>query len=181
MDADTGEHWSYAGWSIIIIYSSPETAGHQLYLYDTFVWAQVDDNFDWDGDGEPGGSIGGFVIPEPSEDLEEYPNAATLTCFVAEGDDWMNGDQLVFNEEPLSDGFSSNDVWNSKSIGMTKDGMDIDTFYVTWASGLLEPGDNTAQLDMPNPTENWNLIYIILSLRSETVTGGTVHYVIHGG
>ena len=59
------------------------------------------------------------------------------------------------------------------------DGMDIDTFYVTWASGLLEPGASTAQLDMPTDTDNWNLIYIILSLRSETVTGGTTHYVIH--
>ena len=65
-------------------------------------------------------------------------------------------------------------------MGMSEDGVDIDTFYVTWASGLLDPGDSTAQLDMPTTTDNWNLIYIILSLRSETVTGGTTPYVIHG-
>jgi len=31
---------------------------------------------------------------------------------------------------------------------MEEDGVDIDTFYVTWASGLLEAGATTAQLDM---------------------------------
>ncbi len=177
VDADTDEHWSYAGWSIIIIYSSPATAGHQLYLYDDFIWAQVSSNFDWDDDGEPGGTITGFIVPEP---IGGEVNAASLTCFVAEGDDWRNGDQLVFNDTALSDGFDPNDVWNSQSVGMTEDGMDIDTFDITWASNLLEPGDTTVQLDMPNPGDNWNLIYIILSLRSKTSIGGTSHYVVRG-
>ena len=179
VDADTGEHWSYAGWSLIIFYSSPETAGHQLYLYDTFAFNGGNENLDFDGDGEPGGTITGFVIPEPIEGEE---NAATLTCFVGEGDDCWTGDSLVFNGTYLSDGDGSlTNVWDSQSLGMSEDGVDIDTFYVTWASGLLDPGDSTAQLDMNSDTDNWNLIYIILSLRSETVTGGTVHYVIRGG
>ncbi len=178
IDGNSDYHWAYAGWSLIIIYSSPETAGHQLYLYDTFFWAPVSPNVDWDGDGEPGGDITGFYIPDPSEDIVEYPDAATLTCFVAEGDNWLSGDKLVFEGEALSDGFTSSNVWNSKSVGMSEDGMDIDTFHVTWESGLLEPGDTTAQLDMPNPDENWNLVYIILSMRSETTTGGTVHYLL---
>ena len=179
VDADTGEHWSYAGWSLIIIYSSPETAGHQLYLYDTFAYADTDENLDFDGDGEPGGSITGFVIPEPIEGEE---NAATLTCFVGEGDDCWTGDYLAFNGTQLSDGAGSmTNVWDSQSVGMSEDGVDIDTFHVTWASGLLDPGDSTAQLDIQTGIDNWNLIYIILSLRSETVTGGTAHYVIHGG
>ncbi len=178
VDADTGGHWSYAGWSLIVIYSSPATAGHQLFLYDSFAWAQVSDNFDWDRDDEPGGTITGFIMPDQ---IPGEVNAATLTCFVAEGDDWLNGDQLVFNGTALSDGFGTGDVWNSKSIGMSEDGMDIDTFTVTWASSLLEPGDTTAQIDVPNPNDNWNLIYIILSFRSKTTTGGTSHYVVHGG
>ena len=62
---------------------------------------------------------------------------------------------------------------------MSEDGVDIDTFYVTWASGLLEPGDSSAQLDLITGVDSWNLVYIILSLRSETTTGGTVHYIIH--
>jgi len=179
VDADTGDQWSYAGWSLIIIYSSPETAGHQLYLYDDFVYSGMDQNVDFDGDGEPGGTITGFIVPEPIAGEE---NAASLTCFVGEGDNVWTGDSLSFNGTQLSDGEGSvTNVWDSQSVGMSEDGVDIDTFYVTWASGLLEPGDSTAQLDMATEDDSWNLIYIILSLRSETVTGGTVHYVIHGG
>lgn len=175
VDADTGEHWSYAGWSLIIIYFSPESAGHQLYLYEDFAWAQQYTNLDFDGDGQPGGTISDFIVPEP---IEGETDAAKLTAFVAEGDDWIGGDQLIFNGTALSDGFGTGDVWNSKSVGMSEDGMDIDTFTITWASGLLEPGDTTAQLDLPTDSDNWNLIYLILSLRSETHTGGTTHYFI---
>jgi hypothetical protein len=178
VDADTGNQWSYAGWSLIIIYSSPETAGHQLYLYDDFIYSGMDQNIDFDGDGQPGGSITGFVVPEP---IVGEQNAATLTCFVGEGDNVWTGDSLAFNGTKLSDGAGSlTNVWDSQSVGMSEDGVDIDTFYVTWASGLLEPGDSTAQLDLATQDDSWNLIYIILSLRSETVTGSTTHYVIHG-
>lgn len=175
-DDDTGSEWAYAGWSLFIIYSSPETAGHQLYLYDTFAFNHGNENLDFDDDGMPGGDIKGFLIPEPIPGEE---NAATLTVFIGEGDACYDGDYLRFNGTNLSDGAGDlDDVWDSRSIGMSEDGVDIDTFYVTWASGLLEPGDTTAQLDLPSDTDNWNLIYIILSMRSETVTGGTVHYVI---
>jgi len=178
VDADTGEHWSYAGWSLIIVYSSPETAGHQLYLYDEFAFNGGDENLDFDGDGQPGGSITGFVVPEP---IQGEVNAATLTCFVGEGDDVWSGDYLAFNGTQLSDGAGSlTNVWDSQSVGMSEDGVDIDNFYVTWASGLLEPGSSTAQLDMQTGIDNWNLIYVILSLRSETVTGSTTHYIIRG-
>ena len=64
---------------------------------------------------------------------------------------------------------------------MSEPGVDIDTFYVTWASGLLNADDTEAHIDLPSQTDNWNLVYIILSLRSETVTGSTVHYVIYNG
>jgi len=179
VDADTGDYWSYAGWSLIIVYSSPETAGHQLYLFDTFAFSGGDENLDFDGDGEDGGDISGFVVPEP---IEGEVNAAKLTCFVGEGDSNYDGDYMVFNYTNLSDGAGDmDDVWDSESIGMSEPGVDIDTFYVTWASGLLEADDTEAHIDLPTETDNWNLIYIILSLRSETVTGGTVHYVIRGG
>ncbi len=184
VDATTGDLLSYAGWSLIVIYSSPETAGHQLYLYDDFAFNGGNENLDFDDDGEPGGIITGFVVPDPPEDLGQYPNAATLTCFVGDGDYQYYGDYLRFNGTKLSDGEGSLDnVWDSKSIGMEEEGVDIDTFYVTWASGLLEAGATTAQLDMVSgwpDYDHWNLIYIILSFRSETVTGSTVHYVIHG-
>jgi len=176
VNADVGEYWSYAGWSLIIVYSSPATAGHQLYLYDTFAFSGGDENLDFDGDGQPGGDISGFVVPEP---IDGEVNAAKLTCFVGEGDDNYDGDYLTFNGTNLSDGAGDiDDVWDSESIGMSEPGVDIDTFYVTWASGLLEADDIDAHIDLPSQTDNWNLVYMILSLRSETVTGSTEHYVI---
>ncbi len=174
---DTGNEWSYAAWSLIIIYSSPETKGHQLYLYDDFVYSGMDCNVDFDGDGEPGGTISGFLVPER---IEGEVNAAKLTCFVGEGDDYYDWDYLKFNERELSDGRSTNDVWNSWSYGLSEDGIDIDTFYITWSSGLLEPGNTSAQVDLPTKTDSWNLVYIILSFRSETTTGGTITYLIRG-
>ena len=175
VSADTGEYWSYAGWSLIIVYYSPETAGHQLYLYDTFAFSGGNEDLDFDFDGEPGGTITDFLVPEP---IPGETNAARLTVFVGEGDEQYSGDYLKFNGTNLSDGFSTSNVWNGQSIGMSEDGVDVDTFYVTWASGLLTSGDTTAQLNLPTGTDNWNLIYIILSLRSETHTGGTTHYFI---
>jgi len=177
LNADTGNELSYGGWSIIIVYSSPETAGHQLYLYDAFAINHGNENLDFDNDGQPGGDIKGFLVPEP---ITGEVNAATLTCFVGEGDNCYSGDSLTFAGTNLSDGYSTNNVWNSKSLGMSYDGVDIDTFYVSWASHLIEPGDTTVHIDMPSGTDNWNLVYMILSMRSETVTGGTTYYYIHG-
>jgi hypothetical protein len=179
--AETGNQWSYAGWSLVIIYESPETYGHQLYLYDEFVYSDCNDyeiiNVDFDGDGEPGGTITGFIVPEP---IWGEKFAATLTCFVGEGDECWAPDSLKFNGDYLfNDESPWNNVWNSASPGMSEDGVDIDTFYITWDSHLLEPGDSSAQLDLLTKVDSWNLVYIILSLRSETITGGTVHYVIH--
>jgi len=177
VDADTGEHWSYAGWSIVIIYSSPMTVGHQLFLYDTFAFCGGNENLDFDNDGEGGGTISGFAIPDP---IAGEDNAAQLTCFVGEGDDCWNGDYLALNGTMLSDGDGSiTDVWDSQSVGMSEDGVDIDTFNVTWASGLLETGDTSAQLDMWSDNDNWNLIYMILSIRSETRVGNLSHYIIN--
>ncbi|MFH1647562.1 MAG: hypothetical protein ABID71_07765, partial [Chloroflexota bacterium] len=175
VSADTGEYWSYAGWSLIIVFYSPETAGHQLYLYDTFAFSGGNENLDFDYDGQPGGTITDFLVPEP---IQGETSAAKLTVFVGEGDEQYSGDYLNFNGTNLSDGFSTNNVWNGRSIGMSEDGVDVDTFNVTWASGLLTSGDTTAQLNLPSGTDNWNLVYIILSLRSETHTGGTTHYFI---
>ena len=177
VQADAGNELSYAGWSLIVVYSSPETAGHQLYLYDTFAYNPGYENLDFDNDGQPGGNIKGFLVPQP---IAGEVNAATLTCFVGEGDECYSGDSFIFAGTALSDGFSTNNVWNSKSIGMSEDGVDIDTFYVPWDSQLIEPGDTTVHIDMPTQQDAWNLIYMILSMRSETVTGGTTYYYIHG-
>jgi len=174
---DTDNMWSYAAWSLIIVYSSPETKGHQLYLYDDFAYAHEYSNVDFDDDGEPGGSISGFLVPEP---IAGEVNAARLTCFIGEGDEQYNYDYLKFNGTALSDGQSTTNVWNSWSYGLSEDGIDIDTFYVTWDSGLLEPGDTSAQIDLPTQTDSWNLVYIIIAFRSDVTTGGTFSYLLTG-
>jgi hypothetical protein len=179
VDADTGvwEQQAYAGWSLIIIYSSVDTHGHQLFLYDTFAYCGSDENLDFDDDGVPGGTITGFIVPEP---IEDDLIAAKLTCFVGEGDECWLPDYLKFNDTELSNDESPwNNVWNSESPGMSEDGVDIDTFEITWESGLLAPDDTSAQVDMITGVDRWNLIYIILSFRSEITTRGTAHYAIH--
>lgn len=92
---DTGNPWSYAGWSLIIVYSGPSTLGHQLYLYDTFSYA--DNGMDIDVTGNtsgPGGTISGFIVPnQVTGDI----NAAKLTCFVGDGDWCYSGDFISIN------------------------------------------------------------------------------------
>ncbi|MBT4512175.1 MAG: hypothetical protein HOC20_08210 [Chloroflexi bacterium] len=176
VNAETGSEWSYAGWSLIIIYTSPQTKGHQLYLYDDFIFSSGNENVDFDHDGEPGGAISGFIIPNP---IAGETDAAKLTCFVGEGDEHYDKDYLYLNSYGLSNAQSPiNNVWNGRSPGLTVDGVDIDTFNITWASNVLNPGDTSASIDLPTKIDNWNLIYIILSVRSETTTGGTLDYLL---
>ncbi len=187
------EEWAYAGWSLVIIYTSPETAGHRMYLYDNLVYCDSSTNLDFDADGQPGGTITGFLVPEMITGEGPTDNAAKITCFVCEGDDEYDGDFIALNapdNDPpasISDAYklwdgtggSLNDVWNSRSIGLSETGVDIDTFNVTWGSGLISPGDTSAQIDMYTNIDIWNFIYIIMSFRSETATGGTTTYLIY--
>jgi hypothetical protein len=206
---DTNDEWSYAGWSLIIIYTSASTQGHQLYLFDKFVYSNQDVNngidVDYDGDGQPGGSISGFIVPQP---IGGEVNAAKITCFVGEGDECYSGDFLALNAPAsysthpidipdsykLWDGTTSappgdtanqpnnavqpDNVWNSKSVGLNAAGIDVDTFNVTWASGLINPGDTSARFDMYTRIDVWNLVYIIVSFRTQTTTKGALNYLI---
>jgi len=179
VDADTNNELAFAGWSLIIIYSSPQTKGHQLYLFDTMFTSVQNSNVDFDHDGNPGGTISGFIVPPPVTG-EVY--AAKLTAFIGEGDDHYNGDDLVFNGTALWDGTegeSWTDVWNGQSVGMTAQGVDVDTFYVTWASNLLTPGTSSAQIDLNTDTDFWQVVYIIISFRSSVTSGGAITYLIH--
>jgi hypothetical protein len=224
----------YAGWSIVVIYSSPETLGHQLYLYDTFSNGASNSDIDpTTGGNGPGGTISGFIVPPRdgntqdlnpsgtnSQGLNNYDPAATLTVCVGEGDWCYSGDFIAFNApQPSSvskaqninnqfklwDGVnqssigntyaSPNDVWNSEDQTGTSeedgytytlpqynssvlDGMDIKTFVILWESGLLSPGATSARIDLPTQTDQWNLVYIILSFRSSVTSGGSISYLI---
>jgi hypothetical protein len=193
-DGQPEDEWAYANWSLIIIYTSQATEGHQLFLFDNFIYSGQDTdhgvNVDFDGDGHPGGNISGFIVPNP---VEGEVNAAKLTTYVGEGDVWYDGDYIAMNGTKLWDGTSTNgnsknnpnNIFNSTSMGLgSYDGIDIDTLgndppngkYITWTSNVLKPGDTSAQIDMVTHTDVWNVVYIILSFRSETTLGGILSY-----
>jgi hypothetical protein len=188
--------WTYAGWSLVIIYSSPETQGHQLYLFDTLHYVAVHTSLDF--------PISGFLVPDP---VGGEQNAAHITCFVGDGDEHYPYDFIALldaepsvpsyqipDEYKLWDGIdcnrnspsSPNNVWNSKSTGLAASGVDVDTFQVTWSSGLLEPGDTSAWVELGNASSNpldgelIVLVYIIVSFRSATTSGGSISYLIRG-
>jgi hypothetical protein len=269
-DASPEDEWAYACWSLVIIYTSSNTQGHQLYLYDQFTYSNHDVtngvNVDFDHDGEPGGTISGFIVPErltgvagitvnnqgsnytsvptvtisggggsgatatanvvgnkvtsitvtsqgtgyvsvPSVNISGGggtgataaamldANAGKITTFSGEGDVWYTNDYVEVNGTKIWDGVtcSSNsegtptNAFNSTSLGLsTHDGIDVDTLgidppngeYITWASGILNTGDTSAQIDMVTHQDVWNLVYIIISFRSETTTGGAISYLI---
>jgi hypothetical protein len=269
-----GEEWAYACWSLVIVYESSDTLGHQLYLYDTFTYSNQDTddgvNVDFDHDGQPGGTISGFIVPPrimgavtgisvtnqgsgytstpavnitggggegaaamaiissghvssisiisggagytstptvtitggegsgatASATFGDEVNVGKITCFAGEGDVWYDGDYLILNGTKLWDGTDTDDnsksnpdnAFNSTSRGLgTYNGIDIDTFgidppngqYITWDSGLLNQGDASASIELWTHTDVWNLVYIIISFRSTTTTGGALNYLIH--
>ncbi len=177
VDAYIANQFSYAGWSLVIIYTSAETQGHMLFLYDTMRISVDDANTDFDGDGQPGGGISGFLVPQP---VSGEVNAAKITAFVGEGDSWYSGDSLRFNGTKLDDGTAggTDNVWNSSSAGMSAQGVDVDSFTVTWASGLLQPGDTSAQIDLWSQEDTWQFLYMILSFRTVPDVSGSLSYLI---
>jgi hypothetical protein len=202
VSAQINEQVSYAGWSLIIIYGSPNTAGRYIYLRDirdVFAFnpgnppgPEVGTNLDFDQDGVPGGKVTGFTFPNPITDKNGHildTIAAKLTCFVGEGDDHsyvtggdylrITGQQSEISEYLSNSASPPDDVWNGYSYpGTFSEGVDIDTFEVPWASNILTPGDTELTLDLYSPQDAYNLIYIIMSVRSETTTSGTTHYMI---
>ena len=167
------DEWAYSAWSVVIIYSSPSTKGHQLYMYDTFRYCDMDQTLIF--------TISGFLAPQ---DVLDDPEAARLTCFLAEGDEIYSGDSIKVNDVYLSDPPTNpwNNVWNSKSNllgGGTIDGVDIDTY--TGGNGIIQPGDSEAEARLPTGTDSWNLVYIVLSFRSEITVGGTLAYKVEVG
>jgi len=173
VSGDTGEEWSYAGWSLVLIYFSPSEDARQLYLYDGFLFAGGNTSHTF--------TIGGFRAP--SDDAE-----AKLTLFVGEGDQCYTGDYIKFNGYYLYGGINpKTNVWNGKSSGLDGlfiDGVDIDTFEVS--SPIINGGDTSATVYLKTQTDNWNLCYLMLSFRD--VPGGnrpdrvgTITYTYGGG
>lgn len=200
---DTGNYQlAHAGWSLVTVFTGPETQGHQLYLYDDFFGSRQNSSgvhIDWDNDGVQGGNIEGFVVPQK---IAGEVNAAKVTCFVTEGDNQLTGDYFAMNGTKLWDGKNStsnsrtspNNFGNSVSYmsgGYSMyDGVDIDTLglnptadppqYITWDSNILKPGDTSASIDLYTAQDYWFMVYMIISFRSETTIGGSLNYLIRG-
>jgi hypothetical protein len=160
------DEWAYAAWSLVTIYTSPETKGHQLYIYDTFRYINHYQTIQFD--------ITDFLAPQ---DVLTDPNAARLTVFVGEGDEIYTGDRLSVNGSYLSGGipYACNpvsDVFNSKSsvVGTSNIGIDLDTFAVAYP--IIRPGDTAAVVKLETNIDIWNVIYVVLSFRSEITSGG---------
>lgn len=89
---------------------------------------------------------------------------------------------LEVNEHRLSDDPLNPEcnVWNSYSNALDDpsiNGIDIDTFDM---SAHIAPGDTKADVTVGSEYEIYNVVYIILSFRSDIHTGGTVSYLIRG-
>ncbi len=168
-DEGDQDEWSHAAWSVIIIYSSPSTLGHHLYLFDEFKHCIQYGTLVF--------NIKGFLAPD---DVANDPQAARMTVFVGEGDYHYSGDRFQVNGYTLSDGYYSSNVWNgiSNVLGQqatTHEGIDIDTF-IAGGGDIIKPGDTEAEIRMPTNTDVWNLVYIILSFRSEITVGGVIDF-----
>jgi hypothetical protein len=160
---DTEKQYSYAAWSLILIYTSPETLGHQLYLYDDFNFVE-NNSLDL--------PVSGFLAPND-------PSGSKATFFVGEGDAGYTGDGVNFNGHPLSDAINpANNVWNSYSNALDNpyiNGMDLDTFDI---SDYINPGDTSADIELYSNMEIYNSIYVILSFRSDSEFGGVISFLI---
>ncbi len=160
---DTSKQYSYAAWSLIIIYTSPETQGHQLYFYDDFNFVE-NDTLDF--------PVSGFLAPED-------PTGSSATFFVGEGDNGYTPDGVNFNGHALSDAINpANNVWNSYSNALPSpyiNGIDLDTFDV---SSYIQPRDTYADIELYSDFEIYNVIYVILSFRNDSEFGGVITFLI---
>jgi hypothetical protein len=173
----------FLGWSLVMVYTSPDTLGHRLIIYDSeedfaFLYNRAHRDY----------ACEGFVVPQRI-DGEEV--AATIHAFIAEGDPEYespgaspHGDCLTFNGQELwseygiNHGIPTYNTWDSHSMLCSNEGVDVETFIVDWDDGLLEEGDTSADVTVwaGNPTDGIAIVYIAMSFRSELNTSGALSY-----
>jgi hypothetical protein len=169
--------WANGAWSIVVLYTSPVTLAHQMYLYDTFRY--------WNSNDDRTFTIEGFLAPAG---IASEADAVKITCFVGEGDSIYTGDNFYVNGTQLNTGaagtaLASNNVWNGISnsggvAGYPPDSIDIDTFSISGPSKIIKPADSSATVRLKTGTDIWNLVYMILSFRSDKVGSGLVTYIV---
>jgi hypothetical protein len=157
--------WCYSGWSLVIIYDSPQETAHQFYLYDPIHNNGVCPFYSGMNTEIP------FTLTDfyPPEGLA----SGRLTYFVGEGDVNYPGDSIKFKGgSQLPSQFVylfgpynpvGNIMNNQSSNG--EQGVDIDTFDVTHSVGA----DTTANIVFETDTDSWNLVYIVLSFKTNMV------------
>ncbi|MGA7677257.1 MAG: pilus assembly PilX N-terminal domain-containing protein [Dehalococcoidia bacterium] len=185
-----------AGWSMIIIYSSPSKKTHQIYLYRgcQHLFQQPPIEF----------TMTGFAAPLASDLLPGENNEAKMTVFASEGDvnsppaEYLgfkgqttgyyqlydvSGTADVFNSRSSSGGFTPSNI---STCGVTGEisGIDIDTYTYTIATeppsgtplyNIVKPGDTSASIKVESPTNNgegFEVIYVVFSVRSTAVPAG---------
>lgn len=180
----TDAKWSasYAAWSIMDIYTSPETKGHQIYIFDTLQPSGRYNTRSFD--------IEGFLAPA---NVLTETEAARITCFVGEGDQNLLGENIYLKRKispPIAghgtklntgaDGtaLDNGNVWNSISNEMSADGIDIDTFSVRGSDGVIQPSDSGATVTLETGQDVWNLVYLVLSMRSDLSGTGLLTYIV---
>jgi hypothetical protein len=198
-NAEGWNEYANAGWSMIIIYSSPEKETRQIYLYHDRPFALQYTNV--------GFNVTGFEAPEVLEgDME-----AKLAVFVAEGDPHYKSDYLKFQGAQsidfhfLGDAQETNpnpynNVFNgySTAIGFapsallgqtagTISGCDIDVYTTDKdnipLSNIVKPGDTSATIGLETDIDYIMLVYVVFSVRSTAALGegfdiGTMTYKI---
>jgi hypothetical protein len=174
--SDSKYQYTYGGWSLVIIYSSPDTPGRQLYLFDLrngyFRYVGLNTALTF--------PISGFIAPPSTA-------GSHLTYFVGEGDNHYSGDFMTVNGLRLpqpGDPYEvpsinpQDNIFNSYSNSLDDpylSGVDIDTFDM---STCVAPGSSTATVVLDNGNEIYDLVYIILAFRSDTTTSGAFTYTI---
>jgi hypothetical protein len=183
--AGTSE-WAFAGWSLILIYESPSEKAHQLYVWDR--------NFYYSGQISSCNNsnptldflIKGFKAPADH-------NGDKLTFFTGEGDRWYGDHQwnhCVYDEDFVKfngtylgvDSLDPNimntrtnimDGRSSSMGGATIEGVDIDTFNVT---SYINGGDTQAEIIFGTGIDIWNLVYVVMSFRTDLVPNNDNDY-----
>ena len=100
----------FGGWSLVTIYSSPETKGHQLYLYDKMTAVPSGTSSDPTVISE---QISGFFVPDQITGETDSDNVTKLTVFVGEGDVSYGSDYVAFIPPDSS---TEHTLWDSVNI-----------------------------------------------------------------
>ena len=169
---------AYSGWSIVIVYTSPYTRGHQIYISDNLTFTQpISTTYV---------PIAGFTVPE----LISGENAAKYTHFVGEGDlksgssyaDSVSVNGTTSGFQGLWDAYNPvDDVCNNLSVippfsTTTIPDIDIDTF--NYPAGVIKAGDTKSTVRFITNGDGLNIIYMVMSFRSKLDTGGANIYYI---